>query len=255
MLDQSTSSGVSAAETEARIDLAAAIRLVSLFGWDDVTLAHLSARSPDNPDHMLLHGPQYFFDEVQASNLHLLDRNAEHVRPQDDMPHKFAFPFHREIYDAFPKANAIIHVHTKAVCAVAMQKQGLIPGNQYAMWLGPIGYHDYPGMLSSPEIGADLVNSFGDGQIVLQRGHGVVIWAPTQREAFVLAYTFNRACEAQIMSGVGGGGIEAYVPPNDVLGATVQQARAITDGEQMWSKVCWEGWKRKIARSAPDYCH
>ena len=52
-----------------------------------------------------------------------------------------------------------------------MQEQGLIPGNQYAMWLGPIGYHDYEGLVSTPEEGVAARKEFRQAsKIVLQTG-------------------------------------------------------------------------------------
>ena len=50
-----------------------------------------------------------------------------------------------------PEAKCALHLHSKAGTAIAMQKQGLVLGNQYAMFLGPIGYHDYVGLLSEDE--------------------------------------------------------------------------------------------------------
>ena len=37
---------VSSAEWELRVNLAAAYRLVALFGWDDLVFTHISARVP-----------------------------------------------------------------------------------------------------------------------------------------------------------------------------------------------------------------
>lgn len=41
--------GMAPGEWEARVDLAAAYRLVALYGWDDLIFTHLSARVP-GPD-------------------------------------------------------------------------------------------------------------------------------------------------------------------------------------------------------------
>ncbi|MFM9828905.1 MAG: class II aldolase, partial [Sphingomonas sp.] len=41
---------VSAEEWQTRVDLAAAYRLVALYGWDDLIFTHLSARVP-GPEH------------------------------------------------------------------------------------------------------------------------------------------------------------------------------------------------------------
>ena len=45
---------VSAEEWQARVDLAAAYRLVALYGWDDLIFTHLSACVPGPEHHFLL---------------------------------------------------------------------------------------------------------------------------------------------------------------------------------------------------------
>jgi ribulose-5-phosphate 4-epimerase/fuculose-1-phosphate aldolase len=136
------SPAIDAEECKTRVDLAAAFRLAASQDCDELLFAHLSARVPGHPSQYLMHPAHILFEEVTASNLHKLDEHCNHVVPNDEMPHKFAFPFHKGIYDAYPQARCVMHLHTKYATAVAMQEQGLIPGNQYAMWLPNIGYHD-----------------------------------------------------------------------------------------------------------------
>jgi ribulose-5-phosphate 4-epimerase/fuculose-1-phosphate aldolase len=144
-----------------------------------------------------------------------------------------------------------MHLHTKAVTAVAMQDQGLIPGNQYALWLGPIGYHNYEGLVSTPEEGERLAKNFGESQVVLQKGHGFVLWGHSVAEAYMLAFLVIRACEVQIASGAGN--IKPYVPPQPVLDITVQQAKIITLGEAPFNQVTWQTLLRKLDRDVPSY--
>ena len=164
-------------EWKARVDLAAAFRLAAMQDWDELLFAHLSARVPGDPNQFLMHPAAMLFEEVTASNLHKLDENCNHVVPSDEMPHKFAFPFHKGIYDAFPQAQCVMHLHTKYVTAVAMQEQGLIPGNQYAMWLGP----DRLSQLRRPAvdrrrkaIGWQRISA--TSRSCCRRGHGFVLW-------------------------------------------------------------------------------
>lgn len=238
-------------EWKTRVELAGAFRICALQDWDELLFAHLSARVPGHPSQYLMHPPQLLFEEITASNLHKLDENCQHVEPNEEMPHKFAFPFHKGIYDAFPQAQCVVHLHTKAATAVTMQEQGLIRGNQYAMWLGPVGYHDYEGLISAPEEGVRLANNFGDKQVVLQRGHGFVLWGRTIHEAFMLAFCVIRACESQMMAAAGA--IKPYVPPQSVLDATIGQARIITDGSEWFNQMTWRALLRKLDRDAPDY--
>jgi ribulose-5-phosphate 4-epimerase/fuculose-1-phosphate aldolase len=238
-------------EWKMRVDLAAAFRICALNGWDEYLFAHLSARVPGHPNQYLMHPAAILFEEVTASKLHKLDENCNHVEPSDELPHKFAFPFHKGIYDAFPQAQCVFHLHTPAVTAVAMQEQGLVYGNQYAIWIGPIGYHNYEGLISAPEEGVRLAKNFGKHQVVLQRGHGFVLWAHSIHEAWMLAMCMIRACEAQMMSTAGG--IKPYVPPQPVLDATIGQAKIITDGNQPFNQMTWRALLRKLDRDAPDY--
>ncbi|MGZ8848035.1 MAG: class II aldolase/adducin family protein, partial [Pyrinomonadaceae bacterium] len=45
---------VSEQEWQTRVDLAAAYRLVALYGWDDLIFTHISARVPEGEHHFLL---------------------------------------------------------------------------------------------------------------------------------------------------------------------------------------------------------
>jgi ribulose-5-phosphate 4-epimerase/fuculose-1-phosphate aldolase len=248
---QSLKPGITPEEWQVRVDLAAAFRLAAMHGWDELLFAHISARVPGAPQQLLMHAAHLLFEEVTASNLHKLDENCNHVVPSNEIPHKFAHPFHKGIYDAFPEANCVFHLHTKAATAVAMQEQGLIPGNQYAMWLGPIGYHNYEGLVSTPEEGVRLAKNFAKGQVVLQKGHGLVLWGRSVREAYMLAFLLNRACEVQLESLAGG--VKPYVPPQPVLDITIQQAKIITDGNAPFNAVTWQALMRKLDRDDPSY--
>lgn len=243
--------GISADEWKVRVDLAAVFRLAAMQGWDEMMFANISARVPGEPNHLLMHPAHLLLEEVTASCLHKLDENCNHIVPSNEKTQKFGFPMHKAIYDARETAQCVIHLHTKATTAVAMQEQGLIPGNQYAMWLGPIGYHDYEGLNSSPEEGARVLESFGKGQIVLQKSHGFILWGRSVPEAYMLAFILNRACEVQLASLAGA--IKSYVPPQHVLDITFQQAKSITEGTAPLNRMTWEALLRKLDREAPSY--
>jgi ribulose-5-phosphate 4-epimerase/fuculose-1-phosphate aldolase len=242
---------IGAEEWKTRVDLAAAFRLCASWGFDELLFAHISARVPGEPSHYLFHAAALLFEEVTASNLHKLDERGEHVIPSEEVQHRFAFPFHKGVYDACPEANCVLHLHTKAATAVAMQEQGLIPGNQYALWLGKVGYHPYEGLVSTPEEGLRLAKAFEGTQIVVQKGHGIVLWGRSVHEAFMMGFLLNRACEVQIASMTGG--VAPYVPPQSVIDVSPVQARIITSGDAPFNKMTWAALLRKLDREQPDY--
>src|SRR5207245_9571990 len=64
---------VSREEWQARVDLAAAYRLVALYGWDDLVFTHISARVPGPEHHFLINPYGWMFEEITASSLVKID--------------------------------------------------------------------------------------------------------------------------------------------------------------------------------------
>ena len=67
---------VSKDEWEARVNLAAAYRLVALYGWDDLVFTHISARVPGPEHHFLINPYGWMFEEITASSLVKVDLQA-----------------------------------------------------------------------------------------------------------------------------------------------------------------------------------
>ncbi len=53
---------VSKDEWEVRVNLAAAYRLVALYGWDDLVFTHISARVPGPEHHFLINPYGWMFE-------------------------------------------------------------------------------------------------------------------------------------------------------------------------------------------------
>ena len=68
--------GMSAAESQARCDLAALYRVVDHFGWTDVINTHMSARVPGEPGAFLINPYDLMFHEITASSLIKIDRKS-----------------------------------------------------------------------------------------------------------------------------------------------------------------------------------
>src|SRR5215216_3164113 len=64
---------VNAEEWQARVELAAAYRLVAAFKWDDLVFTHISARIPGRHDQFLINPYGLMFEEMTASSLVKID--------------------------------------------------------------------------------------------------------------------------------------------------------------------------------------
>ena len=75
---------VSEAEWCTRVDLAAAYRLVALFGWDDLVFTHISARVPGREGEFLINPYGFMFEEITASCLVKVDAvSYTHLRAHE----------------------------------------------------------------------------------------------------------------------------------------------------------------------------
>ena len=120
-------------ERELREDLAAAYRLVALFGMTDLVFTHLSARLPGEGHRFLINPYGMLFEEITACSL--VEVDAEGEPPQADrlagQPGRLRHPFRGA---SRPRdAACVMHTHTLAGMAVAAQTGGLLPLNQISM--------------------------------------------------------------------------------------------------------------------------
>src|ERR1700694_2286859 len=93
-------SQVSKEEWEARVNLAAAYRLVAMFGWDDLVFTHISARVPGPEHHFLINPYGWLFEEITASSLVKVDPDGRKVM---DSPHDInpaGFTIHSAVHAA-----------------------------------------------------------------------------------------------------------------------------------------------------------
>ena len=101
-------------EWEARVDLAAAYRLVALYGWDDLIFTHLSARVPGPEHHFLINPYDMMFEEITASSLVKIDVEGNPVGTSEHPVNPAGFTIHSAIHMAREDAAAVMHLHTPA---------------------------------------------------------------------------------------------------------------------------------------------
>ena len=87
-------------ERQVRVDLAAAYRLVALFGWDDLIFTHLSARVPGPEHHFLINPYGMTFDEITASSLVKVDLDGKVVEPTTYAVNPAGFTIHSAVHAA-----------------------------------------------------------------------------------------------------------------------------------------------------------
>src|SRR5687768_16574829 len=103
---------VSPDEWEARVNLAAAYRLVALYGWDDLVFTHISARVPGPEHHFLINPYGWMFEEITASSLVKIDLQGRKVAESPHDINPAGFTIHSAIHAAREDALCVMHTHS-----------------------------------------------------------------------------------------------------------------------------------------------
>jgi ribulose-5-phosphate 4-epimerase/fuculose-1-phosphate aldolase len=240
----------SAEEWQARVDLAAAYRLVALYGWDDLIFTHISARVPGAEHHFLLNPYGMMFDEVTASSLVKVDLKGNKMTDSPYFINPAGFTIHSAVHAAREDALCVMHLHTDYGIAVSAQKDGLLPISQQAMFaLSSLAYHDYEGLALDEEEKPRLVADLGDKNFMILRNHGLLTLGRTAAEAFLDMFLLERACRIQILAQ--SGGRELAKIPSNILDIVASQMSVVTMGQG--AALTWPGLLRKLDRIDPTY--
>jgi ribulose-5-phosphate 4-epimerase/fuculose-1-phosphate aldolase len=236
---------VSEAEWQARVDLAAAYRLVAFYGWDDLIFTHISARIPGPEHHFLLNPYGMMFEEVTASSLVKIDLDGRKVSDSPYFINPAGFTIHGAVHAAREDALCVMHLHTDYGIAVSAQENGLLPISQQAMFpLASLAYHNYEGLALNEEEKPRLVADLGDKNYMILRNHGLLTVGKSAADAFLSMYILERACRIQILAQSGDG--DLHCVPNDIIDLTAKQMSAVTVGQG--ADLTWPGLLRKLDR-------
>jgi ribulose-5-phosphate 4-epimerase/fuculose-1-phosphate aldolase len=191
--------GFTPEESAARIQLAAAYRIVDHLGWGELIYNHISLRVPGPDAHFLLNPFGLHYSEVCASNLVKVDVRGHLVGASDWPINPAGFTFHGKIHETSPDAHCVMHVHTTPTMAVCCLDDGLSFTNFYSAQLfGKVAYHEFEGITVHADEGARILESAGGKPVLLLRNHGPVTIGATLAQAFGLMWLLNRACEVQL---------------------------------------------------------
>jgi len=241
---------VSDQEWQARVDLAAAYRLVALYGWDDLIFTHISARVPGPEHHFLLNPYGMMFEEVTASSLVKIDLAGNKVMQSPYAINPAGFTIHSAVHAAREDALCVMHLHTDYGIAVSAQKEGLLPISQQSMFaLASLAYHDYEGLALDEDEKPRLVADLGDRHYMILRGHGLLTVGRTAAEAFLAMFLLERACKIQILAQSCGADLVEIAAP--IVKRVDSQLRAVTVGQG--ADLTWPGLLRKLDRIDPSY--
>ena len=240
----------SAAEWQARVDLAALYRAFVHYGWTDYVYTHLTARVPDEENTYLINPFGLLFHEIRASNLLKVDFEGNLISGDysiNDAGHLI----HTAVLKPRNEINFVLHSHTRAGCAVAAMKRGLLPLSQHAMVvLDQVTYHPFA-LVTDEAQECDLIaQDLGDKYLQLMHNHGLLVCGRTAAEAFWFHYYLEMACKIQV--DILASGEETILPAATAVEAITKEFDIEQSGH---GDEGWPALIRLLEEKYPDYKH
>lgn len=249
-MGQNVREQVSPEEWALRVDLAAAYRLVALYGWDDLVFTHISARVAGPDEHFLINPYGFMFEEITASSLVKIDLNGRKMMESPHPVNPAGFTIHSAVHAARHDIQCVMHTHSLNGVAVSAQKEGVLPISQQSLFvLSSLAYHDYEGVALNEDEKPRLVRDLGDRSFLMLRNHGLLTAGATIADAFLFMYLFEASCMIQVRAQAGGGQL---IPiPKTILDGIQMAAKQVTRG--LGGALAWPGLLRKLDRVNPGF--
>ena len=225
-------------------DLVAGSRILAKHGVLDA-FGHVSVRDPKDPKRYLI-SRSIAPESVVASDILALDLDSAPVHADDHGKLLYRERFiHGEIYKARPDVNAVVHSHSPTVVPFTVTKAKLRPLLHNAGFLGlgaplfEIRKYDGRGtdlMILTPKLGKDLARTLGkDAAVVLMRGHGNSVVAPSLPNAVFRAY-YTEVNARQQLAAITIGGPINFMTKAEAMTSNDAMLRASTRPWALWRK-------------------
>jgi ribulose-5-phosphate 4-epimerase/fuculose-1-phosphate aldolase len=235
--------------TQAKVDLAAALRAAALYGLNEGVDNHFSLALPGSDDRFLLNrfGPHW--SEITASDLITVDLDGEVVEGDGDWE-VTAFMIHRGVHLARPSARCVLHTHMPYATAVSMIEGGLDTraSQNSMMFHGRVVSLEYGGHADAADEGDRIGDAVGDDTwVVMLENHGVLAIGETVAEAWHRLYFLERACQVQVLAQSTGRPL-IRVSEELATRAAGQAAADVNNPPTLFAAV-----RRQLDRESPGY--
>jgi ribulose-5-phosphate 4-epimerase/fuculose-1-phosphate aldolase len=249
---------VTAAEWDARVELAAFYRIIHRLGMTDLIYNHVTLRVPEEEGAILINAFGLDYSEMTASSLVKIDLDGNVLLPS---PHDYGINYaglviHSAIHSARHDLACVAHTHTRAGVAVSSLECGLLPINQNALrFHDDLAYHDYEGPAVRMEERERLIASLGSVNNLILRNHGLISAGPSVAHAYVNLWSLETACRMQIDT------MACGVPIHPVSAEAIEESRnvyrMVRENEGMGSyngpTLEWAAARRTLDAVSPDY--
>lgn len=180
-------------------------RILAHEGQADWIWGHVTARRPDNPQHILMKPANIGLDEITPDNI--ITVNIEGEKIGGPLPRHIEVFIHTEILRARPEINAVVHTHAPHAIVFSSLGKPMMPvGHNGSLFCDrlPI-FSETSDLIMTKPLGMSVAQAMGDSNALLLRNHGIVTAGRTVEEAVFFAVHLELACKTQLMAEACGG--------------------------------------------------
>lgn len=135
---------------------------------------------------------------VQPKGSRRQSRERVKTRVENEAQAPLEVFLHTEIYRTRADVKAICRTHGIYALVLSVLRRTLLPVHELAVPLGPeVPLFDSPVLISTPEIGKQLVAALGSARGLLMRGNGALTVGASVEEAVVNAILLETSAEVQ----------------------------------------------------------
>lgn len=227
---------------EARLQVAAACRILAAHGHEDLTLGHVSVRCPERRE-VYIKAKGKALSEVGPSDVVVVELD-------DPDGYRVAGAhletvMHTECYRARTDVGAAIHTHPLFATALGATTSSLdYLSHDAVLFNEGVGlYNASVGLITTPEEGRAVVNALGHRRAVLLQNHGMLAVGSDIRWATLAALTLERAVRVQVLATSIGKFTPISEDKLDVINPVKYQEPFLDE--------YWAAWVRRL-QSAPE---
>src|SRR3954463_9548599 len=186
---------------QAKVHLAAALRLAVLHGLEEGIDNHFTVTVPGSEDRHLILPFGLHWSEARASDMIVFDESGTTLEGKGVVELSaqcIHAPIHR-----ICGSRVVMHTHQTWALALNMLKDNrLLPASQTAAFFhGHIAYDDtYAGTADTVAEGERLARLMGNKHSVFMKNHGILVCGSTVAQAYRRLYKLERVCRAQVLA-------------------------------------------------------
>ena len=237
---------------QAKVHLAAALRLAVLDGLEEGIDNHFTMIVPGTTDRYLLLPYGLHWSEARASDIIVFNDAGEILEGKGTVELSaqcIHAPMHR-----LTGAKVVLHTHQPWATALNMLKNNrLLPASQTAAFFhNRIAYDDhYQGLAKTMAEGERLAGLLQNKQVMFLKNHGVITVGDTVAQAYRRLYKLEKACQTQVLAMSSGQPLE--VMSESVIAEVLQRAPEDRHSIHERERLYFEAMMRVLDRVNPGY--